>query len=1063
MRRRIAAAAAVATALGTVMLTPALPAAAADEQRTVTVDLDEVLQEDYLGIGVNVIPWSLMPGTTTRGYDDADWEVDVERILTLQPKVVRLWFQIDWMEQQKGVYDFESERMQAFYRYLDAFQQAGTEVELNFGWKVGESVHDWFLYPGVTKPYESAPGDLVAYGHSASALLDELITHRGYDNIDYLTFYNEPNGSWDFEGPSDQKAYYAAMARQVHEQLIADGLRDEVEIWGPEEVNAPDWTQYMAENAPDVFDQYSFHLYGESYELMGQAIDQRREYIGDAPLNLSEMGWTNPGTSVWETGYANYIIRSANSNVHSNLIWQLNGVMTDDPAGDTNGSYNLWDSLALGLEPTAAFPEAGLLMRYVPEHSTVLGTTVSDDDIRATAFRDAEGELTVLVETQDGAAKDVRVEFTGGDVTADFQRFVFADSLVDLDENALLPASTGVLTPSANGFTDDAIGEENTFAIYTTAPAATQVALDPVQDTIAGGEHTTLHADVIDGPADADVTWSVVGDDNGSIDANGVYTAPQVDTERTVAVRATVADDVYGVARITVTPAPRDGVADAPVFSLAPGVYDSVEAVRISSGTDGAEIRYTTDGSIPTSSSTLYTGQIVLQPLQTTYLRAVAFSDDLADSGVTSRLYKVRGIQNAPDGYSFCQYEDAGTCAFDGEASVAFGSEGLFSYVTATDGVECSASSFPSNPNPDADDNRCFFSTEIPDTDPVVTIYNAGFESPATNGTSNGPMVNGWTFSARAGIQHNNSVFRPSAPAPQGERTAYLKTDSGLGSRIDQSVIFPEGSYALTFYGAVRTDFGGKQEWDVLIDDTLLGHYAPAGGTYEFYQTDAVALTAGEHTISFVATTTAGDNTGFVDDVKVIAVEDETPDTVKPVAELVTPTTAGPHSALSLQVDASDDRGLDRIVANIYRDGVLVKSTQTKVGGATAGTHAATVTLPDGSYAIRYNAQDTAGNIAQTKTFAVTIDATPPTVTVKEGAAFTTPVGSGYGQVSFKLYDPGKIDRLTLNGVEKDLSDNAWSDLNFVTPGAFGGLAGANTLVVYDVAGNATTTEFTLQ
>ncbi len=64
--------------------------------------------------------------------------------------------------------------------------------------------------------------------------------------------------------------------------------------------------------------------------------------------------------------------------------------------------------------------------------------------------------------------------------------------------------------------------------------------------------------------------------------------------------------------------------------------------------------------------------------------------------------------------------------------------------------------------------------------------------------------------------------------------------------------------------------------------------------------------------------------------------------------------------------------------------------------------------------------------------------------------------------MSFKLQDEGKIDRLTLNGVEKDLTDNVWSDLNHVKPGVFGAVAGANTLVVYDVAGNATTVTFTL-
>lgn len=872
-RRRTTGLLAVAAAGAVVAAT--LPAAVAapphrDDQVTVTVDTQDVVQEDYLGIGVNVIPWSLMDNTTRYGYDEADWEVDVERILTLQPKVARFWFQIDWMELEKGQYDFESPEMQVVYRYLDAFEQAGTDIELNFGWKVGAEVHDWFNYPGVTKPYESAPADLEAYGRSASALLEELIDERGYDNVRYLTFYNEPNGSWDFEGPADQKKHYADMARAVHDQLVADGLRDQIEIWGPEEVNAPDWTAYMAENAGDVFDAYSFHLYGEAYASLQGFIDERRAAIGDAPLNLTEMGWTNPGTSVWETGYANYIIGSANGGIRSNLVWQLNGVMTDDPAGDTNGSFNMWDSVILGIEPTAAFYEAGALMRYVPEHSTVLRTTSSDDDVRATAFRSADGEYTVLVETKGEEAKGVRVQFTGDRLKpTDFHRIAFTDADGEPEANALLPASSGTLRLKGHQSFSDELPAAHGYAIYTMAEPALQVAVDPVQSVVTGGEQTTLSARVIDG--EGGVTWSVVGEGNGQIDDSGVFTAPDVETERTVAVRATSTADPssYAVAQVLVTPASREGVTDAPVFSLPAGTYQTEEAVHIESSTPGAVIHYTTDGSEPTTASPVYTGPVFLRAQQTRYVRAIAVADGLEPSGVTSRLYKVRGMQIAPDGYTFCGYADRGECRFEGEASVAFGSDGLFHYGVFTDGVECTAANFGGDPNPGGD-NRCFYNHEIPDEPPLVLIYNAGFESPETFGTANGPMVNGWTFSARAGIQHNNSVFNPASPAPEGERTLYLKTDSGLGSRVDQTVVFPEGTFALTFWTANRSDFGGLQEFDVFIDDTLLGHYAPQDGTYVQHTTDSIELEQGEHTISFVATTVEGDNTAFVDDVRVV-------------------------------------------------------------------------------------------------------------------------------------------------------------------------------------------------
>ncbi len=186
-------------------------------------------------------------------------------------------------------------------------------------------------------------------------------------------------------------------------------------------------------------------------------------------------------------------------------------------------------------------------------------------------------------------------------------------------------------------------------------------------------------------------------------------------------------------------------------------------------------------------------------------------------------------------------------------------------------------------------------------------------------------------------------------------------------------------------------------------------------------------------------------------------------DTKRPETILVSPTTAGPTSALAIQVDSTDDTGLARIVANVYKGSTLVKSTQTAANGATSATHTANVTLPDGAYTLRYNSQDIAGNISATKTFDFTIDGTKPTVTIKTGLNETAGADGIYTLVSFKLYDAGKIDKVTLNGVVKDLSNNQWSDVNFVKPGTFGGVTGANTLVVYDVAGNTTTLEFTLQ
>ena len=87
-----------------------------------------------------------------------------------------------------------------------------------------------------------------------------------------------------------------------------------------------------------------------------------------------------------------------------------------------------------------------------------------------------------------------------------------------------------------------------------------------------------------------------------------------------------------------------------PTFSEAAGEVDPGTIVTISTGTGGATIYYTTDGTDPTTSSSVYSSAITINTAMT--LKAIAAKDGMANSAVASVSYTVRDYANLPLDYN---------------------------------------------------------------------------------------------------------------------------------------------------------------------------------------------------------------------------------------------------------------------------------------------------------------------------------------------------------------------------------------------------------------------------
>ncbi len=171
-----------------------------------------------------------------------------------------------------------------------------------------------------------------------------------------------------------------------------------------------------------------------------------------------------------------------------------------------------------------------------------------------------------------------------------------------------------------------------------------------------------------------------------------------------------------------------------------------------------------------------------------------------------------------------------------------------------------------------------------------LLVAGSGFEAPVLGSGASAyqyhPAGSSWTFGPNSGldgtgavvggsgISGNNSGFTSSnPPAPEGAQVAFLQ--GGPANFISQSISgFQAGvSYSVSFQAAQRgsSNAPAGQDFDVYIDQTLLGTFRPAGSSYALLTTPAFTTTAGAHTLKFVGRDSAGGNgdTVFLDAVQV--------------------------------------------------------------------------------------------------------------------------------------------------------------------------------------------------
>ena len=127
------------------------------------------------------------------------------------------------------------------------------------------------------------------------------------------------------------------------------------------------------------------------------------------------------------------------------------------------------------------------------------------------------------------------------------------------------------------------------------------------------------------------VVWSVISG-NATITSDGLLTYNGSAASASVVVKATSSKNSSVYAQATVSfalPA-----IEAPTFSPAQGTYSQAQSVALSCGTAEATIYYTTDGSTPTTSSSVYSSPIAVATSKT--IKAIAVKDGQSSEVATA-------------------------------------------------------------------------------------------------------------------------------------------------------------------------------------------------------------------------------------------------------------------------------------------------------------------------------------------------------------------------------------------------------------------------------------------
>jgi hypothetical protein len=488
-------------------------------------------------------------------------------------------------------------------------------------------------------------------------------------------------------------------------------------------------------------------------------------------------------------------------------------------------------------------------------------------------------------------------------------------------------------------------------------------------------------------------------------------------------------------------------IAATPTFSPAAGTYSSAQTVTISTTTPSATIYYTTNGSTPTTGSTVYTAPVTVAATET--IKAIATASGYSNSGVGTAASTIASGPSFDQECHDAGFGNSSTCTLTGVGAghtlvIGVLSGSPLTSVTSSSGTVTNVVNYGSNlnayivPNTTAGNititanaasgTSFWFSvseyanTAVSPLDGHGSGGIAGYgTAPSSNLTTTGNSDLLWAFCSAPG---GATITPGTVPITWTGRPT--PTASGAATLVEDGIAVTPGTY-----------FGQCTDGSNIVSLALKAGnaaatptFSPAGGTYSSAQTVNISTTTPSATIYYTtngSTPTTG-STVYTATITVAATE-----TIKAIA------TASGYSNSGVGTAAYTIAGGPSFVQECHDAGFGNSSTCTLTGvgaghtlviGVLSGSPLTSITSSSGTvtsvvnYGTNLNAyivpNTTAGNITITANAA---SGTSFWFSVSEYANTAVSPLDGYGSGGIAGYGTAPSSNFTTTGN----SDRLWA------------------------------------